>query len=511
MKKSFLIVFLFIIPFIFQAQGKKIERGIPENEGISSKSILEMVKRFENELDAIHSYMIVKNGMVVSEGWWYPYGPNDPHLLYSLTKAYISTAVGFAVQENLLSVEDFVISFFPEYAPKNLSWNMQNLRVSDLLTYSTGHVGPVLKNKTRANVENWVKAFIESEIKLNPGAYSAYNSFASYILSAIIQKVSGQKVIDYLNDRFFIPLSIDYPEWDSCQMGINIEFGLHLKTEDIAKLGLFYLQNGVWNGKQLLSREWINKATSKLVPNGNLLDNDFQQGFGYQFWISRHNSYRGDGKDSQFCLILPDYEMAVVITAGEGNMQKVMNIVWESLLPKLDNKSLKKDPVNHKILLQKNKTLSLKTPKNKFKKKFEKEFKIEDNSLKIESIGFNLSKSKNEINIKIDGINQIIQIGDGSYVKNNLKNPLPYSKYNNKNIITFGMSEEKLKKIGTSGGWISNESYQIINYLYETPTRVVYNFTFKENELQWDTEVKNSLQEYVAPQIPLSLKSIKNE
>ena len=112
---------------------------------------------------------------------------------------------------------------------------------------------------------------------------------------------------------------------------------------------------------------------------------------------------------------------------------------------------------------------------------------------------------------KIDGINQIIQIGDGSYVKNNLKNPLPYTKYNNKNIITFGMSEEKLKKIGTSGGWISNDSYQIINYLYETPTRVIYNFNFKEDELQWDTEVKNSLQEYVAPQIPLSLKSIKNE
>ena len=113
MKKSFLVFILFLIPFTFQAQGKKIERGIPENEGISSKSILEMVKRFENELDAIHSYMIVKNGMVVSEGWWDPYSQNDPHLLYSLTKAYISTAVGFAVQENLLSVEDFVISFFP--------------------------------------------------------------------------------------------------------------------------------------------------------------------------------------------------------------------------------------------------------------------------------------------------------------------------------------------------------------------------------------------------------------
>ena len=113
-----------------------------------------------NELDAIHSYMIVKNGMVVSEGWWDPYGPNDPHLLYSLTKAYISTAVGFAVQENLLSVEDFVISFFPEYVPKNLNWNMQNLRVSDLLTFSTGHVGPVLKNKTRVEISTQLKKLI---------------------------------------------------------------------------------------------------------------------------------------------------------------------------------------------------------------------------------------------------------------------------------------------------------------------------------------------------------------
>ena len=511
MKKSFLLLILLIIPITFQAQGKSIERGIPENEGISSKSILEMVKRFENELDAIHSYMIVKNGKVISEGWWEPYGPDNPHLLYSLTKAFISSAVGFAVQEELLKVEDFVISFFPEYAPKNPNWNMQNLRVSDLLTYSTGHIGPVLKNKTRVGVENWTQAFLESEIKLNPGAYSTYNSYASYILSAIIQKVSGQNVTDYLNERFFKPLRIDYPEWDSCQMGINIEFGLHLKTEDIAKMGLFYLQDGAWNGKQLLSKEWINKATSKQVPNGNLLDNDYQQGFGYQFWISRHNSYRGDGKDSQFCLILPDYDMAVITTAGEGKMQDVMDIVWESLLPELDNKPLKKDPVNHKILLEKNKTLVLKTPKNKFEKKFDKEFKIQENSLKIESIGFNLSQSKKEIKIKIDGINEVIQIGDGFYAKNNLRSHLPYTKHNDTNVINFGMSEEKLKKIGTSGGWISNDSYQIINYLYETPTSVVYNFIFKGDELQWNTEVKNSLQQYIAPKMPMSLKSINDD
>ena len=134
-----LALFIALISISLVAQTKSLPRSTPEQEGISSESIVNLIDAFEKKIEFVHSYMIVKNGKVVSEGWWDPYGPNIPHELWSLSKSFTSTAIGFAVEEGLIQIHDFVKDYFPEKSPENPTWQLKQLRIIDLLTMSTGH------------------------------------------------------------------------------------------------------------------------------------------------------------------------------------------------------------------------------------------------------------------------------------------------------------------------------------------------------------------------------------
>mgnify|MGYP001225140379 CR=1 FL=1 len=230
MRFKLLLIFLFV-SFITNAQiNTKLERGIPENEGLSSSAILNFINETEEKVDDIHSLMIVKNGKVVSEGWWNPYNENSPHELWSLSKSFTSTAVGLAVSEGLLSINDLVMSFFPEKIPEKPSWQLKQLRIVDLLTMNTGHVKEPKLNTADGD---WESNFLSSDIQFMPGTHFLYNTPASFMLSSIIQKVTGEKLVDYLYPRLFEPLGIEKPDWEMNQAGVNVGgWGLHLKTED---------------------------------------------------------------------------------------------------------------------------------------------------------------------------------------------------------------------------------------------------------------------------------------
>ncbi|MDB4743583.1 serine hydrolase, partial [Planctomicrobium sp.] len=154
--------------------------------------------------------------------------------------------------------------------------------------------------------------------------------------------------------RLFQPLGIEKPKWDKSPQGISIGgYGLYLKTEDIAKFGQLYLQKGKWNDQQLIPAEWIEQATSKQVPNGDNSDSDWNQGYGFQFWRCRHNAFRGDGKDGQFCIVIPEQDVVIAITANTGNMQAELNVVWDNLLPAISDQELGEDPAAQSKLKQK--------------------------------------------------------------------------------------------------------------------------------------------------------------
>ena len=295
----------------------------------------------------LHSLMIVKDGKVVYERWFGANAPETNHVMWSVSKTFTSMGIGFAVDEKKLTVNDKVISFFPDDLPNEVSENLAALTIKDLLTMSVGHekdpTSLVLRNNNvnTLNETNWEKLFFEQPMPHKPGTKFVYNSLATYMLASILQKVTGEKLSDYLKPRLFEPLGIENPVWNSNPAGVNLGgWGLFIKTEDMAKLGLLLLQKGKWNDKQVLSESWVEEATTRKILQDPNVDpekdsSDWKQGYGYQIWRCRHGAFRADGLDGQFILVLPNHNVVIAITANIGDMQGELNLVWEHLLPVL--------------------------------------------------------------------------------------------------------------------------------------------------------------------------------
>jgi CubicO group peptidase (beta-lactamase class C family) len=314
----------------------QLGRSTPEAQGVSSAAILAFIDDIEASNLELHSMMLLRHGQVVTEGWWKPYGAENPHMLFSLTKSFTSSAVGFAVAEGKLTIDDPVISFFPEDAPAKPSKNLAAMRVRHLLTMSTGHHEDSTERTGSRADGNWVKGFFSMPVKHEPGSLFIYNSGASHILSAIVQRVVGMPILEYLKPRLFEPLGIENMAWQTDPRGINTGgWGLSIKTEDIARFGQMYLQKGQWNGQQILPAEWVEMATSKQVSNESGSTTDWQQGYGFQFWRCQNNAFRGDGAFGQYCIVMPDQDAVLAITSGVGDMQAVLDRVWKHILPGL--------------------------------------------------------------------------------------------------------------------------------------------------------------------------------
>lgn len=339
---------------------KQLPSSTPELQGIPSKAILNLIGDLESEKYEIHGLMILRHGHVVSEGWWAPYSSELKHMLFSLSKSFTSTAVGLAVSEGLMSVEDKVISYFPKELPENISENLSAMKIKHLLSMSTGHDKDTTDHAVSQKEGNWAKGFLEFAVEHEPGTYFVYNTAATYMLSAIVQKVTGQTLLNYLTPRIFEPLGIVGATWETCPKGINTGgFGLSIKTEDIAKFGQMYLSMGIYNGKALLPAEWIVEATKSHISNGSNKDSDWEQGYGYQFWRCRHNAYRGDGAFGQYCVIMPDQDMVVAINSGIDDMQPVIGLIWKHLLPPLGEEKFTNNAEDYEELAEKLQSLKL--------------------------------------------------------------------------------------------------------------------------------------------------------
>lgn len=316
------------------AVGGKLPRARPEDVGITPESILAFLDGVEAKVGGLHSFMLLRHGKVAAEGWWAPYGPQLPHMLYSLSKSFTSTAVGLAVTEGKVKLDEPVVSFFPDKVPANVPANLAAMQVRHLLTMSTGHDKDTTGPTTAAPDGDWIKAFLALPVEHAPGSKFVYNSTATYMCSAIVQKRTGKTVIEYLTPRLFSPLGIERPTWETCPKGINTGgWGLSIKTEDIARFGQLYLQKGQWDNKELIPASWVKEATSLQVSNGTGDTSDWTQGYGYQFWRCRHGAFRGDGAFGQFCVVLPEQDAVLAITSGVGDMQAILNVAWDQLLP----------------------------------------------------------------------------------------------------------------------------------------------------------------------------------
>ena len=321
-----------------------LPRATPESQGVASTAILRFIEAAERDIHELHSVMLLRHGYVIAEGWWSPYRREDPHMLFSLSKSFTSTAVGLAAAEGRFSVDDPVVSFFPDEAPAKPGEHLAAMRVRHLLSMSTGHDIDTMPPMIGQPDGNWIKGFFAVPVEHQPGTHFLYNTGATYMLSAIIQKTTGQKLVDYLRPRLFDPLGIDQAVWEESPQGINTGgFGLSITTESIARFGQLYLQNGNWQGKQIIPEAWIAEATRSQISNGTDPNSEWAQGYGYQFWRCRHNAYRGDGAFGQYCIIMPEQDAVIAITAGLADMQKPMNLIWDILLPAMNASALPDD------------------------------------------------------------------------------------------------------------------------------------------------------------------------
>lgn len=387
-----------------------LPRSSPEAEGVSSQAILTFLDSAGTGRHEFHSFMFLRHGKVIAEGWWHPYAPELKHTLYSTSKSFTSTAVGLAVKEKLLSTEDNVISFFPGYLPDSVSNYLASLKIKHLLTMSTGQM-----KEPPMDSDEWIRAFLETPVVREPGTIYRYSSMASFMLSAIIQKVTGQKVIDYLKPRLFTPLGIEGADWETNPEGINTGgWGLRLKTEDLAKLGQLYLQKGIWNGKQILSSEWVEEATSlKIYQNPGLTDeqrassNDAVQGYCYQFWRAKNNSYMANGAFGQFILVIPGKDAVIVFTAESPDMWGELDMVWKYLYPGITDDKLPPDKRSENELKQRLASLSLPLPDKTANEALSSRLSgrlitFTENQKKIESMSLGFSKDICHLKINTD-------------------------------------------------------------------------------------------------------------
>ncbi|MFI5692929.1 serine hydrolase domain-containing protein [Kribbella sp. NPDC051586] len=318
----------------------RLPRSTPEAQGLSTAALDSFVGALDAGEPEIQTIMLLRHGQVVLEQAWSPYRLDDPHLLFSVSKSFTSTGVGLAIDAGLLSLDDQVISFFDaDELPETISDNLAAMRIRHLLTMTTGHSQDTVEALSRDR--RMVKIFLGLEVEHEPGTVFVYNSGATYMLSAILQRLTGERLLDYLRPRLFEPLGATEATWQVSREGITTGgWGLSINTESLACFGQLLLQHGEWQGKQLVPAEWYEAATSKQVSNDNQENPDWKQGYGFQFWRSRHNTYRGDGAFGQYCLVFPEYDAALIVTSATTDMQAILNTIWEYLLPALEGKEV---------------------------------------------------------------------------------------------------------------------------------------------------------------------------
>lgn len=339
--------------------GESDSKSLPRAETPAdfAESMDSLWAKAEAENVELHSLMVVQNDSVIYEHWDNGAHPDSLHFLYSVSKTFTSLGVGLAINDSLLALDERIVDIFPDCLPDSVSDNLAAMTVENLLTMSSGHAhAPELYTSITERAKSdstlcWVREFMSFPVEYTPGSVFSYNSMASFMLSAAIQRRTGEKLIDYLTPRLFEPLGIEGAVWEENPEGINVGgWGLWLKTEDLAKVGQLLLDKGQWNGRQIIPAEWVEAMSSRHVqsvpgsPNSlefiptedDFINSDWVQGYGYQVWRCRHNAFRADGSLGQFIVVIPDVDAVVAMTANSHTYQQQMNLIWEYIYPFLE-------------------------------------------------------------------------------------------------------------------------------------------------------------------------------
>ena len=312
-----------------------LERRSPESQGVSSEFFVDLIRKLSENKDCnVHKLMFLRHGYVIAECAFEPYDPDMWHVSYSMCKSIVGMAIGILVDEGKLNIDDKISDIFSARLSP-FGFLRKPLTVKNLLSMSSGvefsEAGAISGN-------DWRKSFLDSSFKFEPGMEFEYNSMNTYMLSAIITEITGLSCFDFCRKRIFEPLGIQRVFWESCPQSITKGgWGLFIRIEDMAKLGQLYLQKGKWDGKQIVSEEWVEASTSWQIETGKE-DNGH---YGYQLWINddRPGSFAYNGMLGQNVFVYPDIDMVVVTNAGNSDIfqtSRMAVLIRDSMKSKIE-------------------------------------------------------------------------------------------------------------------------------------------------------------------------------
>ncbi len=320
----------------------------PESLGIPSRAVLNLLERIDRERVNMHGFLLLRRGEVAAEGYWAPYTAETRHRMYSVSKSFVSLAVGLMVDDGKISLDDPVARFFPDKLPKNPHPYVADATVRDLLTMATPHSRTSYTRDDR----DWAWTFFNTAPSHPPGTIFSYDTAATVVLGSIVERIAGVPFLEFMRPRMLDPIGfssdaycIETPEGTSWGGS-----GVICTLRDMANVALLCLQHGRWDGKQLISEEYVRAATAKQIDNsigGNV-------GYGYQIWRERENGFGFRGMGTQLAMCFPDKDFifaCISDTQGAGPTGTgVVGAMWDELHAELADEPLAEDPAAHAAL-----------------------------------------------------------------------------------------------------------------------------------------------------------------
>jgi len=394
----------------------------PESAGIPSTALERFYREIETLKMPLHSFMLLRHGDIVTEGWWAPHRRGERHIVYSVSKSITSLAVGFCIEEGLFRLTDRIVDLFPEKIDFTVDEYTRRITVEDLLTMRSGH--PEATDRSGAD---WVKTFLMTPPPYPPGTIFGYDSTATHTLCALVQKAAGVKMMDYLKPRLFDKLGIEGAWCQEDPMGINTgSRGVHLKTEDMAKLGQMLLQKGRWRNEQVVPPGWLEAAAKKQADTAaNTSNLDGNPGYGYQFWRFRGDAFGARGIGGQFIVVIPHLDMVWVSTGNllddEGSDDLILRLFWSMIAPFAADGPLPENPAACQSLLKLTRGLCMRMPEGKEQSPLlssiaGRTYAFSPNDAGISSIGFAAEEGDAGIDIRLGETVWHIRAGLGRWV-----------------------------------------------------------------------------------------------
>ena len=482
--KRQLLLLLALLPLLLAAQVGDLPRSTPAAEGISTQAVIDMMDSLMAlpECD-IHHVMVVRHGKVVAELHPAPFRAEDSHTLYSASKTFVSLAVGCAIDDNLLRLDDRVMTFFPDKRTIRVSDNMAAMTVRDLLMMASG----VKPDWTmRNNSMDWVKDWLAKPVDNAPGNLFQYDSMCTFMLSAIVQRVTDHTVLDYLNQKLFGPMHITVADWEMSPDGINTGgWGLRVQAETMAKLGLLLLNKGQWEGRQLINADYVEAACSRLIDGGakeTTPPTDGNQGYGYQVWQSKWpGSYRADGAMGQYTVVVPQENLVVVILGMKLYGHEELACIWNQLMPGLKAEPLKPEKKLQKRLEALCASAKLTLPQGKHTSKKADAFlgrrlQLDANRFKLKSIevGHNVLTLDSE-----DGTQEALAMGYRTWNYS----PMAGYPYYSINAINRMQGFAHGFTAASAYAWTSPETLEVRVHYVDWISGLVFVFDFNKNEV----------------------------